>query len=159
MAGETSEGIYRVGGFHTTVFVDRAKSWALASAKQANVLLPHEQGHYDITGLVAREVTRKMLDLSFDDSILIACPTTETGKTPASRMKYVGGEFTKAIAQIGQDAKALLNRLQSNGGNNGLYDTQTANGTNAAQTRWTNVLERLKGGYEDLGYWLQMGWI
>lgn len=45
------------------IFVNGQQSWVV-SAKMDPVLLKHEQGHFDITALVAREFYKKLFSLS-----------------------------------------------------------------------------------------------
>jgi hypothetical protein len=148
-------GVYRVRGFRVTVSLRPGQSWATSAAKQNNGLLAHEQGHYDITGLVARDLARHVLDLSTDASIVDVM--TQAGNTPQSRVNYMTGEFQQSITRFGQRAQTLLDRLQSNGAQAGIYDRQTNHGLNAAaQTRWDNMFQRLKRDNEDFELWLLM---
>src|SRR4051812_34496816 len=46
---------YRVDHVNVRVTLDRPKMWAVSSARTAE-LLRHEQGHYDIVALIARDL-------------------------------------------------------------------------------------------------------
>lgn len=149
-------GVYRVRGFRVTVSLNARQTWATSAAKQNNDLLAHEQGHYDITGLIARDLARQVLDLSFEASVVEVI--TQAGNTAQSRANYMAGEFQQSITRFSQRAQTLLDQLQSNGAQPGVYDRQTNHGLNAtAQARWNDTFQRLKRGNEDLGLWLLMG--
>jgi hypothetical protein len=151
-------GAYRPRGFRVTVVVNRTQSWALSTAKQSNTLLPHEQGHLDITGLIARDLTGKVLDLSIDASVVQTLK--EAGNTAQSRLNYVARRFQQSFAQFNQRAQTLMSRLQSNGGVDGIYDQQTNHGQNTtAQTRWNNLFHRVKSGGDDFDFSLALSGI
>lgn len=151
-------GVYRPRGFRVTVVVNRTQSWATSNAKQNLALLAHEQGHLDITGLVARDLTRRVLGLSFDASVIQTL--TKAGTTAQSRLTYVAGEFQRSFAQFNQRASIMMSRLQSNGGVDGVYDQQTNHGLNTvAQTRWNSLFQRVKAGDEDFEFSLTLAGI
>lgn len=53
------QGQFRLGSFMAKLIVIRDNSWVVASQKNAT-LLTHEQGHFDITGLVARDLVKAL---------------------------------------------------------------------------------------------------
>ena len=53
------QGQFRLGNFTVKLSVIRGNSWVVASQKSAT-LLAHEQGHFDITGLVARDLVKAL---------------------------------------------------------------------------------------------------
>ena len=53
------QGRFRLGNFAVKVIVIRDNSWVVASQK-SDTLLAHEQGHFDITGLVARDLVKAL---------------------------------------------------------------------------------------------------
>jgi len=151
-------GVYRVRGFRVTVSLSSGQSWATSAAKQNAGLLAHEQGHYDITGLIARDLARQVLNLSTSAAVVEVI--TDAGNTAQSRVNYMTREFQRSIDRFGQRAQTLLNRLQSNGAQAGIYDRQTNHGLKAAvQTRWNNMFQRLKRENEDFDLWLMMSGI
>ena len=114
---------FRLSTVSIRVTLDRARMWSRPSARTTQ-LLKHEQGHYDITALLMR-------DLNTDLTALMqaghAYPTQHA--------------LTQAIANLQQPAVALVNRLQSTATADGVYDRRTQHGTvAAAQQRWDAAL-------------------
>jgi hypothetical protein len=125
------DGAYRVRGLRISVALNAAASWATPAARASASLLRHEQGHYDITGLVARDLAGAILDLALEE-------VNFTQQTALA-------EFRGRIAELGQQANDTLRRLQSNGGIQGIYDQQTQHGDNvAAQNRWNSIFDQVK---------------
>ena len=140
-----SGGKYRVQGVRITVSVNANGCWAVNAARNQAALLRHEQGHYDITGLVARDLARSVLDLSLDASVVAALK--DAGSTGAEHMRYVQRQFQSSIDEYGRQAADLSNKLQTNPATrrDGVYDVQTQHGQNvAAQTRWDALFSQVK---------------
>src|SRR5437773_10073581 len=98
---------------------NRARMWSVTSARTDD-LLTHEQGHFNI-------VAQVMWDLWTD---LLSPPQVFTTEMAAR---------TWANSML-STAQTFINRLQSNGGTDGIYDTQTNHGQNTAgQTRWNQA--------------------
>jgi hypothetical protein len=119
--------------------------------------LRHEQGHFDITGLVARDLARRVLALSLDADVVAAL--RDSGNSSIQRLRYVQGVFRRSVAGFGRDASQLLAQLQTDPatGRDGLYDRQTRHGQDrAAQATWNNRLARLQAGNEDFALFLAM---
>jgi len=113
---QTSRQHCRVASVTTRISVNRNAAWVLRAQKSAE-LLRHEQGHYDITALGAREVHQRVADLSAAQCSSIA--------TEAQRIR---GEVQQTINQ-----------------KNFRYDSQTSHGSNAtAQQRWQTSIRRAK---------------
>ena len=53
------QGQFRLGNFTVKLSVIRGNSWVVA-AQKSDPLLAHEQGHFDITGLVARDLVKAL---------------------------------------------------------------------------------------------------
>lgn len=53
------QGQFRLGNFTVKLNVIRDNSWVVANQK-SDTLLAHEQGHFDITGLVARDLVKAL---------------------------------------------------------------------------------------------------
>ncbi len=141
-------GEYRVRGLRIDVTVNRNASWTVRSA-QTNDLLRHEQGHYDITGLIARDLAINILDLSLDASVVASL--TDSGNTPAQHLRYVQQLYQTDINNFSQRATDLMNRLQTNPITmaDGIYDTQTNHGLNTAvQLVWDSRFQRIKSTNE-----------
>ena len=120
-------------------------TWALRAARNDAVLLRHEQGHYDITGLAVRDMACNLLDLTFDDAILSVLAVA--GTTAASRKLYVQRMYKAAFEQQAAQTRALIGKLQTNPKTHqdGIYDVQTRHGTHqSAQTAWDERFARLK---------------
>lgn len=92
----------------TALRVNRGKSWVVKNKKTA-ALLRHEQGHYDITALGAREVYQRILALT-----AAQCPQIDT----ESR-------------RIQEEVQRLISLV------NIRYDTRTSHGINSTvQQSW-----------------------
>jgi hypothetical protein len=141
----TVEGAFRVTGLRITVSTNTAASWAVAAARSNADLLRHEQGHYDITGLVARDLAIGILDLSLDTDAVAAM--AGAGNSTADHQRYAQREFQRAIDDLGRQATLLLNRLQTDPITraDGVYDRQTQHGRDrAAQLRWDSLFSQAK---------------
>jgi hypothetical protein len=101
-------GQFRVTALTVNITILREDSWVVTSQKTAS-LLSHEQGHYDITGLMGRDMGNEIL---------------------AARARTVDGlqeQVTRIIERYRQRSQEL----------NDLYDTQTNHSRNRdAQARW-----------------------
>jgi hypothetical protein len=138
---------YRVHGARVTVALNANGSWALPAARTSATLLQHEQGHYDITALIARDWISKVLDLSF--GVDTVASLNDSGKTANDHLRYVFHQFEREITQFKSDADTLMARLQTDPttGQEGLYDSQTNHSQNTAgQQIWNTHLQRIKAG-------------
>lgn len=57
------DGTFKVSGMKILVRVEKSESWVVTSQKSAE-LLNHEQGHFDILGLMARELKHAAAEAS-----------------------------------------------------------------------------------------------
>jgi len=106
----------RVSSVTTRISVNRNAAWVLRGQKSAE-LLRHEQGHYDITALGAREVRQRVAELR------------------ATHCSSIGAEAQR----IRSDVQQTINQK------NLRYDNQTSHGSNAtAQQRWQTRIHRAK---------------
>ena len=140
-----AKGVYRIAGLSIKVSVNGPGTWAVAAARSNPALLRHEQGHYDITGLAARDMASNLLDLTYDEGVVSAL--VEAGKTAASRKLYVQRQLKAAFEQQAAQTKALVGKLQTDPQTHqdGIYDVQTQHGVNqAAQTVWDERFARMK---------------
>lgn len=147
------QGAYRVRGFRITVALVGSSTWAVAAARSNPALLRHEQGHYDITGLIARDLARNLLDLELDATVVASL--REAGTTAAQHLHYAQQQLQRSVDEEGRKAAALLNRLQTNPTTraDGIYDQQTNHGLNqAAQSTWNTLLAAVKQSNEDFGF-------
>ena len=123
-----TDGKIRFKNVHVTVSMNRGASWVV-SGQQTAALLNHEQGHFNITWLAARELCRKMLEYELDASVLNA---TRSGST-AQVMQKLRQDFQEMERATQRDVDRL----------NVLYDSmgQTNHGANARpQTEWDRFL-------------------
>jgi hypothetical protein len=101
-------GQVRISSLTVNLSVDRGDSWVVRSAK-ADDLLSHEQGHFDITGMMGRDMGAEIM---------------------AARASSTG-DLQTAVTAIIQRYRTLAKTL------NDRYDTETNHGRNReAQARW-----------------------
>jgi hypothetical protein len=98
-------------------------------------MLQHEQGHYDITGLLARDL--------FNDVKALIEPTPTVFRTPQ--------ELNVKIATLHSETQALEATLRGNYDNppgyDGLYDEETKRGSDMVkQEEWNAILRKAWGG-------------
>lgn len=106
----------RVVSFNTTIIVSLSASWIVRGQQTAD-LLRHEQGHYDITALGAREVHDRSSALTSAQ-----CPG-----------------INREAQRIERDVQTRINQA------NQRYDTQTNHGINASdQQRWNTSIRNAK---------------
>ena len=118
-------GRFRLGTYEAVLSVEADESWVVTSAK-SDALLAHEQGHYDITGIIARDMIRDLRGV---------------------RAATTAG-LEREVQAIIERADTLADRLTE------LYDEQTDHGRERAQqARWEALLRtsiqntrRLTGG-------------
>jgi predicted secreted Zn-dependent protease len=115
-----------VTAVNISITVSRAESWVIRGQQNA-ILLRHEQGHYDITALGAREIHDRIFALSATQ-----CSTIN------SQAQQIEREVQRLITQT-----------------NTRYDNQTNHGSNAAaQQRWEssprNAKQNANGKLSDL---------
>jgi hypothetical protein len=143
---------YLVSGLRISVKPIHAVMWAVTTARSSD-LLKHEQGHYDITGLVVRDFARNVLSLSIN--IDVVGRMKEAGSTAASRHNWVVHLFQSAIKGYERERDAVLGILQSTYGE-GVYDFQTKHGTDlSAQSRWSSRLQRYMTQNTSFGWGLK----
>ncbi len=134
---------YRVDHVQVKVILDRSSMWAV-KASRTPALLKHEQGHYDIVALVARDLYNEL--------------TGWDSTNPPKRFRKET-DLKSAVDGLSRKARALAARLAGTSGRVGVYDTQTKHGQDAkAQEEWNKALEsartsgtRLTGGPSGLG--------
>ncbi|MBZ5622946.1 MAG: hypothetical protein LAQ69_30065 [Acidobacteriia bacterium] len=109
--------------------MNRGSSWVVTSQQSAS-LLDHEQGHYNITWLVMRELCRQLLNDEWDASVLSATNTSSAAQ--------VRDRFTTDFTRLSQAARSEVARL------NILYDSvpETNHGANPIpQGRWDRMFQ------------------
>ncbi len=126
-------GSYFVDPLKITVSFIADSSWAVPSARNNPRLLAHEQGHFDITGLIARDFARRVLDLRVYGPEMFNANDPDEG---VSRLD-------KKVKRISQRMGALWDFLQK--GVDCLYDSDTEHGNDQqAQRDWSALLNHIK---------------
>lgn len=151
------QGNYRVHGARVTVSLNPRRSWAIPAARSSADLLQHEQGHYDITGLIARDLISNVLDLSMGATVVAALQ--DSGATPRDHLQYVTRRFQDEFDGFVRDATALGARLQTDPATqaDGLYDVQTDHSRNSdGQRTWNARLQRIRGGNAGFAFSLKI---
>ena len=123
---------YRVDHVQVTVTLDRPSMWSV-KASRTDALLKHEQGHYDIVALIARDLFNELTGW-------------ESAKPPKRFHKET--DLKNAADRLRRQATALAARLSGTSTSVGVYDKQTKHGQDAkAQEQWDKALEaaRSKG--------------
>jgi len=116
---------YRVDHVQVTVVVDRAKMWSVKDSRTP-ALLKHEQGHYDIVALIARDLYNELTGW-------------ESAKPPKRFRKET--DLKAAADRLARQAKALAARLSGTSSTVGVYDQQTKHMKDAAaQEKWDKAL-------------------
>ena len=106
----------RVTTVNTNLSVNRSNSWVV-KGRQSAQLLNHELGHYNITALGAREIHKRLSEITADQCSDI--------QTEANRIQ--------------REVQTKINQA------NIRYDRQTNHGANSAvQTRWDNSINSAK---------------
>jgi hypothetical protein len=109
---DRTNGRFHVKDYTINVQVEAARTWVV-KAQKSNALLAHEQGHYDITGLTARDMAEQ-----------------------------IGAARAASPKALGEQVKAIITRTQALGDKlTKLYDgngpTGTDHGKNAGnQAKW-----------------------
>ena len=144
-ATEHAHGVYRVTKVQVTVTKGGVAMWAVNGSARTNDLLKHEQGHFDITGLVARDLCRDLMSIEYDEMVLQCA--TEAGKTKATLNAYVKKVLGEDTKRAMDDAKAMMELLggraiQGGGHTDGQYDDDTNHSQNAVgQQKWNDILQ------------------
>jgi hypothetical protein len=133
------------GRFLATVTISTLGTWVLnQQAAQTDDLLRHEQGHFDITGLVARDLCRDLMSIEISQDI-IAIDRTLPNNPSANQLLRAAHEYIRhEVDRCSQQARASLARLQSRRENgllvDGLYDQETQHGqVLLAQQKWNDI--------------------
>ena len=116
---------FRVDHVQVTVTLDRASMWADKASRTAE-LLKHEQGHYDIVALIARDLFNELTGW-------------DSGKLPKRFRKET--DLKSAADRAVRQAKALAARLAGTATTVGVYDKQTRHMQDTkAQEEWDKAL-------------------
>jgi len=125
------------------VDMNKTLSWALDTAKTPELLL-HEQGHFDIAGLVARDFAAKLLEMNIPteevmDELNRSIPFDD-------KTRHLNTKLQTKVDDARREVDALLDLLQTTQlGDDGEYDKDTEHGENKAnQRQWNCLFQRVK---------------
>ncbi|MEZ6117696.1 MAG: hypothetical protein R3C28_14150 [Pirellulaceae bacterium] len=141
-------GIYRFSSVRVDVSVIAAATWRdmswynNAGTADRQRLLVHEQGHFEITGLCARDLCRELMSLEMSDDVVGVL--RGVGDSAAARLQYANRKMNEDAHRKASEIQALQQWLENavvNGSNReGQYERDTNHGQNAhAQHRWTQI--------------------
>ena len=112
-----ARGKYKIASFDVDIYVERSESWIVKSFVGDANLKNHEQRHYDIMAVGAREFHDEALKL-------------EESSTTA---------LQGALETLAEDIRSRTQEIQDR------YDTQTNHGVNtSAQGRWNTTVASTK---------------
>lgn len=123
--GNPPNEVYTIGSVTCTISLNRTKMWARTSARTAS-LLQHEQGHFEITALLVRQMDREL-------SALLT-------------QSYSGqSDLENAVAAIRDPLAQVIADLQSTAAADGTYDVSTNHGLDAGnQAKWTRAFQNCR---------------
>jgi hypothetical protein len=159
------DGKYRpvfTGNSIVTVAINTTPTWVVDDpAAQTDDLLRHEQGHFDITGLIARDLCRNLMSIEMDQDI-IAIDRNLPARPSAGRLLQAGDAYVKGeVDRYGREANALSARLQSHYEAgvlvDGLYDVETQHSQNAlGQSKWNDIFRFARDNDTSLSVTMQI---
>jgi hypothetical protein len=138
------------------VALDGRGSWVLSDpAAQTADLLRHEQGHFDITGIIARDLCRDLLSLELDSTIAASVTELVPGRplagnlTPAQLLHAAHTYIESEVNRLDREAGALLDQLQSHRDSgvvvDGEYDKDSKHGMDGpGQRKWNDILRQAR---------------
>src|SRR5262249_5127872 len=110
-------------------------------------LLKHEQGHFDITGLIARDLAATLLDLQLDPKKLDA-EMTAPAANPAehdAKVQRVTKMWKAAMKKAEERARTIALKLNNSAIAEGLYDFDTSHGLDRELQRdWDGLLLHIR---------------
>jgi hypothetical protein len=116
---------YKLNNVHVKVVVERSRMWVVANGKTKD-LLKHEQGHYDLVALLARDLYDELTGWN-------------TAKPPKRFRKTT--DLTTAVDGRARAARRLIGQLDGTPRAVGIYDKKTNHGLDAkAQVGWDKAL-------------------
>ncbi len=125
-------GKHRLTNVRVTVDINRNRSWYV-SGRDTTLLLRHEQGHYSITFLVARNLCRRLLELEWDSAVL-----TAIGESSPAQITTRLRTDANQLSRTAQSESTRLNRLYDDP----VRGAKNADGSinQAAQIRWDQMI-------------------
>ena len=147
-------GEYRRVGTRVAITLG-PKSWATTAARSSEDLRRHEQGHYDITGLVGRDILMGIIDLSWSEAVVEAIK--DSGDNKQTWMRWADQKISADAKKIIDAGNALLAVLQSTPARDGIYDTDTNHSQNTTgQNAWNTRFQRMKASTDNFGLMLKL---
>ncbi len=118
--GNDGSRVYRITSVTTSVSLNRSIMWARAGAARSASMLVHEQGHFEISALLTRQVDAEL--------------TALIGQTWSSE-----ADVNQAISSARDPLFQIINDLQSQPSGDGTYDTSTNHGLHTNQGAWNRA--------------------
>ncbi len=118
--GNVGSRVYRITSVATSVSLNRSRMWARTGAARTPAMLVHEQGHFEISALLTRQVDAQL--------------TALIGQTWSSET-----DINQAIRDARDPLFQIINDLQSQASGDGTYDTSTNHGLHANQGAWNRA--------------------
>jgi hypothetical protein len=140
-----SQRVYRLSKVSVTVTLNQVGTWVVnQTGVRTDPLLKHEQGHLDITGLIARDMCRSLLELQMDEDVIAY--VRGVGPRPQDKLLAANNYLLENVRRVDAEAAALSRRLQGFTENQvvheGVYDQETGHGTNAVgQQKWNEIFK------------------
>ena len=139
----------------------RVRRGFLSSATPAEKshLLRHEQGHFDIAGLLARDLVSDLMDMAMDAALVEALQ--DSGNSPREYLRYaqrdIGPRARAAWAEL-RRLWLVIDQPDGPGGEHrGLYEKATRHGEDhAGQSRWNRMLDYAKTSHLSLSMTLSL---
>jgi hypothetical protein len=114
--------VYSVTSVACSVSLNRSSMWARAGAVRTPALLVHEQGHFEISALLIRQVDANLTAL-----------LGQTWSTEA--------DINQAIRDARDPLIRVIGQLQSSATGDGRYDASTNHGLNGEQAKWNRAFD------------------
>lgn len=143
-----TDGWYRLTNVRVRVTLNtgamwQARDWFDSASNQEQIdLLEHEQGHFEITGLVARDLCVSLLNLELSDAV--AGAMRGIGTSAGAKLTYARTQLAADAREVSRRATTFFQWIENAniGGTvrEGQYERDTNHGMNrTAQTRWTEI--------------------
>jgi hypothetical protein len=134
-----------IDNLRVTVTLDSARTAVTDAGRTKPRLLNHEQGHFDIQGLLARDVAIKLLNFHIDQKVLsdILSNPAASWDDKIRRLDRIAREHMTQVQQRYSELNEILQEDRL--GEEGIYDVDTEHGQDKAeQHRWDCLLRHVK---------------
>jgi hypothetical protein len=126
-------------------------TWADDAVRTKPHVLKHEQGHFDIAGLLARDAATRLLNLQIDDAELKTRINNIFARTSTDLQDRFRQMHTTAHIKVDQIMRRMyaLQDILANDrvtSADGIYDRDTEHGTDRKEQQlWNDVITQAKG--------------